>query len=711
MTTSTDRDPLHDALLRDVPELQGHKVLDGRYVLVSVLGRGGMGVVYRAHHLGLGVDVAIKCLHPALAQLDPQFVVRFEREARAAARVKHENVVSVRDVAQSAGLHYIAMDFVSGENARQWVRRRGQLSIEQALAIAVGAARGLSAAHQAGLVHRDIKPDNVLVSSSGETKLADLGLAKIAGDRGMTLTGVAMGTPRYMPPEQFEDAGIVGTQADVYSLGATLYFLLVGADGITGETPPEVMKNVCGQEFPRVQAVRPDVPLELDALVARCVHPDLAMRPRDGSALLVELEALAAGFDVNLGEQQPVADGAGDPTLLGMPATSLPQHTLLHIQESLAGAAAPAQPVSEAGQAVARELPPLQLEERPAQIALEQRSEAESFAEQSPRERVPDVQLQAGRHASGPRHLRLWGAAAVLLLGLAGWLFGPQLVAEAQQLDGEPGGSESQSQSFMNGATEVTSLSAAQWVLGQPAPLLAGFVAAGPNAEGYPEYDKRFGGGSAMRFVLLPAGTFLMGSSDHSGSGQSHEGPQHTVRLNAFLIAKTECTQGQWLRLMGHNPAFFVGAGLKAPVEQISWDDIQALEERTGLSLPSESQWEYAARAGAASLMGSDLSEAAWFQENSGGTTFTVATMSANAFGLHDMLGSVSEWCEDTWNDNYAEAPVDGTAQPDGDPAMRVFRGGNWSSGSSTCRFAKRSHDLSSLQDHRVGFRLSQRLP
>ncbi|MFT7463744.1 MAG: serine/threonine protein kinase, partial [Pseudohongiellaceae bacterium] len=189
MTTVPPRDLRTDPLLRDVPDGEGHKVLDGRYVLFEVLGRGGMGVVYRAHHLGLDVEVAIKCLDPSLAHGDEQFVLRFEREARAAARVKNAHVVAVQDVSWASGLHYIAMEFVAGENARQRVQRKGGLALGEALAIALGASRGLAAAHSAGLVHRDVKPDNILVSCTGEVKIADLGLAKFADDGGMTATG------------------------------------------------------------------------------------------------------------------------------------------------------------------------------------------------------------------------------------------------------------------------------------------------------------------------------------------------------------------------------------------------------------------------------------------------------------------------------------------------------------------------------------------
>jgi len=350
-------------MLRDVPVEAGYKLLDRRWVLYDVLGHGGMAVVYRGKHLRMGHDVAIKCLDPVLARRDPQFVERFVKEARAAARVNDPCVVQVHDVAEASGLHFMAMQFVDGENARQRVERKGLLAVGEAITIAKGACQGMAAAHRAGLVHRDIKPDNILISTTGEVKLADLGLAKMAdGESAMTLAGVTMGTPRYMPPEQFADATSVGSAADVYSLGATLYFLLTGKDGIVGNSVPEVMKIVCEGGFPRVSASRPDVPPDLDALIARCVSVNTAARPADGKQMLQALEA----FDC--GPKYSLADDEAEPTLMSVPLVSPPpEGTLLQIQQTLmvggnaagmsgaaqaaAVAGPPAQPVGVGGKA------------------------------------------------------------------------------------------------------------------------------------------------------------------------------------------------------------------------------------------------------------------------------------------------------------------------------------------------------------------------
>lgn len=1113
MNAVPDSDLSTDPALRDVPEGEGHKVLDGRYVLFDVLGKGGMGVVYRAYHLGLGVEVAIKCLDPALARGDQQLVERLQREARAAARVKNRHVVAVQDVSEANGLHYIVMEYVAGENARQRVQRKGRLGVNEALTIALGAAEGLAAAHNAGLVHRDIKPDNILVSSTGEVKVADLGLAKIANDTAMTVTGVGMGTPRYMPPEQFEDARQVGTGADVYALGATLYFLLVGSDGITGETPAEVMRRVCDREFPAVSERVPEVPGALDELIARCVHKNPGQRPLNGGALVVELQAIAR----DLGPDCPASlvDDPTQPTLLGLSRVSPPpEQTLVRIQASLvAGELTLAPPASGTGMGTGQVLtrpadrsstfesapsgPPPAVQGRPrsrrATLALltllsalvwwfyeplvelwtapapaatggpavairlaapelsdgewltsedriqlqgtvenfsEQRvrleldgvvseyrlradgsfsilvplasdrshtvrlsaegmSPAPSFVvtqDQTPptmrlvappleRRRVSDERIDLELSVEDP-HLDLvtWGTRILQPNGRGHWVAkglsldregantfkvvavdladnrssidviidrdtagplvralqpiegaavflgteveftvqsnealsaalldgrpltvngtmargllplperegewsvtlqlidrldnqttihciyeaerdrkGPLITVVSPQpaqrrvntdgfdlrvrveddhlqavtvgprqlqqdsaglwvaeglpllLEGEnvltirardrfdqvssleltlvrdteapsvlavepqPGTSffsgdvatvtvtvndkrasvRWQGETFaMDGSTATLTLPvpntpglwnleleccdaagncetrmveylvveappAWSWQLGQPAPQLEGFKFTGVNDAGYPEYNRSLGGGVAMGFVLLPAGSFTMGSSPGEDGRDGDEGPQHVVNLDAFLMARTECTQRQWRAVMGDNPSEFTRSGLGAPVDHVSWEDIQGFEARTGLSLPSEAQWEYAARAGTAGARHGALKSIAWFDGNSQSKSHPAGTREPNAFGLHDMIGNVYEWCEDPWHWTYADAVSDGSAWLSGDSAERVLRGGAWNDTADSCRSANRVRNAPGFRYGNLGFRPAWRL-
>lgn len=289
-----------DANLERAKQIEGYKVLPP-CVLYGRIGQGGMGAVYRGRHLNLDIDVAVKCLKPELVAGDDQFVLRFRREARAAAQINHQNVVRVFDVSEEQGLHYIVMELVQGETARERVQRKKRLGIGEALAIVWGAAMGLGEAHRKGFVHRDMKPDNIMISSSGQVKVADLGLAKPArlGDQASLLSGtnVVMGTPQYMPPEQWESTATVTPAADVWALGATLYYLLVGGEAIAKDSLPRIMQRIVLQPFPDVRERRPEVPADVAALIAKATAKAPEERFHDGQELADAIDALATRRD------------------------------------------------------------------------------------------------------------------------------------------------------------------------------------------------------------------------------------------------------------------------------------------------------------------------------------------------------------------------------------------------------------------------------
>jgi serine/threonine protein kinase len=288
--------PVDDGNLARAIEVEGYKVLPP-CVIYGKIGQGGMGAVYRGRHLNLDIDVAVKCLKPELVGGDDQFVVRFRREARAAAQINHQNVIRVFDVAEDQGLHYLIMELVQGESARERVTRKGKLAVGEALEIVYGAALGLAEAHRKGFVHRDIKPDNIMVSSSGQVKVADLGLAKpsIRDEQASLLSGtnLVMGTPQYMPPEQWENTTNVTPAADVWALGATLYYLLVGGEAIQKDSLPRIMQRIMLQPFPDPRVARPDVPDDVAAVVAKATRTAVAERYPDAQALAEAIEHLA----------------------------------------------------------------------------------------------------------------------------------------------------------------------------------------------------------------------------------------------------------------------------------------------------------------------------------------------------------------------------------------------------------------------------------
>ncbi|MEM6568298.1 MAG: bifunctional serine/threonine-protein kinase/formylglycine-generating enzyme family protein [Planctomycetota bacterium] len=293
-SSDRDADLRTDPLLTRIPEVEGQKVLEP-CVLYAKVGEGGMGAVYRGRHLNLEVDVAIKCLKAGLAEQSPDFITRFQREAKIAASVHHQNLVQVYDISEKNGVHYLVMEYVRGETSRERVSRKGPLSEREAARILLGAASGLAEAHDQKIVHRDIKPDNILISHDGRVKVSDLGLAKaLEVDAGPSLTIGVMGTPQYMSPEQWDESNDMGPETDVWAMGATLYFLLTGDHAIPAGTMQQVYRRVCVDEFPDIAEKLPQISPQLRDILMRCVSRDRAERFPNCSELAVALSRVAS---------------------------------------------------------------------------------------------------------------------------------------------------------------------------------------------------------------------------------------------------------------------------------------------------------------------------------------------------------------------------------------------------------------------------------
>ncbi|MFJ4867721.1 Stk1 family PASTA domain-containing Ser/Thr kinase [Streptomyces sp. NPDC088757] len=287
------------------------RLLDGRYRVDARIAVGGMATVYRAVDTRLDRVLALKVMHPQLAA-DAVFVERFIREAKSVARLAHPNVVGVFDQGAEGAYVYLAMEYVPGCTLRDVLRERGALAPRAALDILEPVLAALGAAHRAGFVHRDMKPENVLIGDDGRVKVADFGLVRAVGSATAT-TGSVLGTVSYLAPEQIEH-GTADTRADVYACGVVLYEMLAGAKPHAGDTPAQVLYRHLNTDVPAPSAAVPGLAPELDGLVAAAAARSPEARPHDAAALLgLVLEARAALTDAQLDAVPPQArDGVRD---------------------------------------------------------------------------------------------------------------------------------------------------------------------------------------------------------------------------------------------------------------------------------------------------------------------------------------------------------------------------------------------------------------
>src|SRR5262245_31032619 len=271
-------------------------VIADRYELEELCGSGGMSSVFRARDVQLDRRVAIKILHERYVD-DPEYVERFRREARAVARLSHPNIVTVIDRGEDEARQYIVFEHVDGENLKELVGRTGRLPVRRAVELALSVADGLSFAHEHGLVHRDVKPQNVLLSHEGDVKVTDFGIARsLDVEHGVTQTGTVLGTGEYLAPEQASGKP-VSPATDVYSLGVVLWELLVGDVPFSGENFVAVALRHVNEPPPSLSRLRPDVPPRLAAAVERALAKDPAQRFPSMAGLASELRACLVELD------------------------------------------------------------------------------------------------------------------------------------------------------------------------------------------------------------------------------------------------------------------------------------------------------------------------------------------------------------------------------------------------------------------------------
>lgn len=309
------------------------QTIDARYVIEKRIARGGMATVYRARDTRLDRPVALKIMYPHLAE-SADFVARFRREARAAAKLTHPGVVAVYDQGSAQGSSYLVMELIKGPNLRTYLRSQGCLTVGEALKITKEILQALAAAHRSGLIHRDVKPENVLLPETGQVKVADFGLARAASEVTAATTGSILGTVAYLSPETVSGTA-ADSRVDVYATGIMLFELLAGIPPFSGDSPIQIAYAHVHEDVPHIKETEPWVPQPVDDLIAKLTTRDPAKRPLNGDAALELVNQTIAELDPNemelRGDTPPAttpADSDSDqeltPTLSEVPLPGAP---------------------------------------------------------------------------------------------------------------------------------------------------------------------------------------------------------------------------------------------------------------------------------------------------------------------------------------------------------------------------------------------------
>lgn len=734
-------------------EGKGKSLVLGNYVILDKLGQGGMGMVLKARHQRMDRIVALKVMSPA-AMKSPDAVQRFHREVKAAAKLEHPNIVTAYDADEALGTHFLVMQFVEGTDLSVLVKKKGPLSVEQAIHCVSQAARGLEFAHQHGVIHRDIKPANLLLDKNGVVKILDMGLARIEGEVGaqaeLTSTGAVMGTVDYMAPEQALSTKYADARSDMYSLGITLWYLLTGKSAYDGDTLMARLLAHRDASIPSLCAVRPEVPADIDAVFQKMVAKQAKDRYQSMTELLRDLGQLHEGapsaaapltVPLTIGDSQLSGFGSGRTSDQGLPASAMRPQLPTATYEFPSETATEATILSG---------------------DLEQSTITQTLASgQSVVASAPPATEQLAGTVSLWRDRRIQlGLVVALLIAIAI----PFLLSRGKERADQSQITSPQSSDEITASdSQAKNSSTVQgwhgWPADAPKPAIAPFGAdqARQHQEEWAKYLEvpvEYTNSIGMKFVLIPPGEFLMGSTPEEIESAmvgvravypehnewhdivASEKPRHKVVLTQpIYMGQYEVTQGEYQTVMGHNPAKpdpRIAEGMKGldttryPVDQVSWLDgaefCAKLSERenlkptyfrneymarplegAGYRLPTEALWEFACRAGTITKFWSgdseeELERSDWFFNNFTNRTHAVGELRANPFGLYDMHGNVHEWIADRWHpQSYAKFAQTAAIDPTGPTKeesligdWRILRGASMMQPSTWCRSAMR---------------------
>jgi serine/threonine protein kinase/formylglycine-generating enzyme required for sulfatase activity len=809
--------------------------LVGDFRLMSLLGQGGMGQVWEADQVSLHRTVAVKFVRPE--RVTEKQLELFAREARAGGRLHHPGIVTVHGHGSSDGLSWIAMEFVGGAwTLRDFLDEASRLpevpeGYDRHVARFVAeVADAMQAAHEAGVIHRDLKPQNVLITADDHPKVSDFGLARITDETALSVTGDFAGTYFYMSPEQVaaKRAGI-DHRTDVFSLGIVFYELLALRRPFEGDTSHQVAAQILDRDPPDIRTIRSRVPRDLAVIAGKALEKSREKRYQTMNELAADLRRHLANEPIHATpptridrtvkwvRRNPTKSTAAAivvvafATITWLLILNVRTNTALEAERTKLGHANTAlgtktsEAEASAAEATRRKDEVLRLSALQRLDDLEREadrlwpitpemsarysawlSEAEKLLAELPSFRDTLAELRTRGTATplaesgwtfASSEDRWWHSQLTKLIdglmalsneetGLLSFGVSPKhgwgvkrRVEFADTIQERSLTGPEVSARWTEALTSIRNPNECPWYVGVELTPQLGLLPIGQDpSSGLWEFahlqtgepaergsDGRLilGDTTGLVFVLLPGGTFRMGAQKSDSMGANYdpqaemdEGPVREVRLSPFFLAKYELTQQQWLRSCGEQPSH--ERGRLHPVERVNWLDATRALNRMDLALPTEAQWEFAARGGACTPwwtgdQPTDLEHAANLADEAARRRFgsqwpgvpfdawddgfvlhsEIGRLDPNPFGLHDILGNVMEWCQDEYTQDYGLVPSregDGLRASLSHDVGRVQRGGSFTHPARFARAAVRFVASPDQKDKNLGLRPAREL-